>query len=115
LRRYDVQARWAFLMALGSVVPLLVAAGLTLRNFRADVSQIVYGSRSSFVIGFVAFVLLSMIPSGLALLMGMSSAGQRRNDKPTHAWVGFFLGGIVLTLNLILLIAFYKLRLVMPT
>ncbi len=93
-----------------SVVPFLGAMGMVLRNYRHDLGQIIYGAQGRFVMVFLACILLSAVPSGVGFLLGWSSAGQRRNDKPAHSWVGFFLGGCVLTFNLILLIAFYMLR-----
>lgn len=110
LRRFDVQAKYAAVLAVASLVPFLGALILILRNYRHDLGQIVYGAQGSFLMIFAACVLLSAVPSGVGFLLGWSSAGQRRNDKPTHSWVGFFLGGSVLTFNLILLIAFYMLR-----
>ena len=109
-RRFDVQAKYAAVLAGVSVVPLLGAMGMVLRNYRHDLGQIIYGAQGRFVMVFLACILLSAVPSGVGFLLGWSSAGQRRNDKPTHSWVGFFLGGCVLTFNLILLIAFYMLR-----
>jgi hypothetical protein len=110
LRRFDVQAKYAAVLAGVSVVPFLGAVALALRNYRHDLGQIIYGAEGRFVMMFLGCVLLSVLPSAGGFLLGWSSAGQRRNDKPAHSWIGFFLGGGVLTLNLILLIAFYMLR-----
>ena len=111
LRRFDVQARYAVILSFISVVPFLGAAGLVWRNYDRELGQIVYGAQGRFLPTFVGCVLLSMLPGALGFLFGWSSAGQRRNDKPARSWVGFFLGGTVLTLDIIMLIAFYLLRL----
>ena len=110
LRRFDVQANYAVVLACVSVLPFLGALSLAWRNYRHDLGQIVYGAQGYFVVVFLGCVLLSVLPSGVGFLLGWSSAGQRRNDKPARSWLGFFIGGSVLTFNLILLIAFYMLR-----
>ena len=110
LRRFDVQAKYAAILAGFSVVPFIGAAGLVWRNYRHEFGQIVYGAQGRFVLAFLGCVLLSMLPGVLGFLLGWSSAGQRRNDKPLRSWLGFFLGGVVVTLNLILVIAFFMLR-----
>lgn len=114
LRRYDVQASAAFVLAAVSAIPFLVAAGLIARNYDRAVDQIVYGSQSKFVIALGLSLALSMLPSAVAMLLGMSSAGQRRNERQGRSWFGFFVGGAILTLNIILALAFYKLRLEVP-
>ncbi len=114
LRRYDVQARYAFTLAIISVVPFGSAGFMVFRNYQRELGQIVYGEGGSFLPAFAGLVLCSMIPSVLGMLLGWSSAGQRRNDKPARSWTGFFLGGFVLTFDVILLIAFWMLRLEQP-
>ncbi len=114
LRRYDVQASYSCVLSLVSIVPLLGALALALRNYRHDLGQIIYGDKSLFLPVFAGCLLLSLVPGALGFLLGWSSAGQRRNDKPKRSWIGFFLGGGVLTLDLIMLIAFWMLRLPRP-
>ena len=114
LRRYDVQAGYAPVLSLVSVIPFLVAAGLAFRNYHSDLGQIVYGSRGVFLPLYAGCLLLSMMPAALGFLLGWSSAGQRRNDRPTRSWIGFFVGGGVLTFDLILAVAFLMLRLEQP-
>ncbi len=111
LRRYEVQAHYGFILALLSVVPMLAAAVTVLRNYRHDIGQIVYGAQGRFVPVFVACVLLSLISAALGCVFGWSSAGQRRNHRPASSWVGFFVGGAVVTFDIILLLAFWMLRL----
>ena len=56
-------------------------------------------------------VLCSSLPAFVGFVLGWNSAGQRRNDKPMRSWVGFFVGGGVVTLDVVLMLAFYLLRL----
>ena len=113
LRRYDVQATCGYALALFSVLPLLGGAYLAWRNYDGTLEQIIYQSQF-YIPAFVGCILLSMAAGALGCLFGFSSAGQRRNDKPARSWVGFFVGGGVVTLDLILLIAFLMLRLEQP-
>lgn len=110
LRRYDVQATFAFVLGVISVAPLAVAVWLTLRNYQSELGQILYGSRSYLLVHHGSLV-GAMVPSFLAILLGWNSAGQRRNEKQSSSWIGFFVGGTVLTVAIIVLIGFYMLRL----
>ncbi len=111
LRRYDVQAKYAFALAMVSIVPSIAALWMGWRRFDADLGRIIYGSQGRFMLAFVGCVALSMAPAALGFVMGWSSAGQRRNDQSRRSWIAFFVGGGVLTLNVVLLIAFFMLRL----
>ena len=111
LRRYDVQAKYALVLSLGSVLPLIGAATLALRNYDHNLGQIVYGSKGVFLPLFLACLGLSLLPGAVGSVLGLSSAGQRRNDKPAWAWIGFLVGSSVVTANLILMIAYWMLKL----
>jgi len=114
LRRYDVQGQWAFALTMIALAPCAVALWLGLRNFDATMGRIIYGSQGRFLPAFVACVLLSLGPAGVAFVLGLNSAGQRRNIHSQRSWLAFFVGGAIFTLDLILLIAFYMLRLERP-
>ncbi len=115
LRRFDVQATCAGVLSVLAVPPFLAAATLEIQRYNADLGQIVYGSRGLFLPVFLACVLISMALAAVGLLLGWNSAGQRRNDKPMRSWLGFFVGAGVLTFDVVLMIAFYMLRLEKPT
>src|SRR5687767_966414 len=110
LRRYDTQARVSVYVSLASVASLLAMTVFVFtidKGFRLiDKSQFVinYGpTRRMLVLGTGACtILLAIIAFGL----GLNSAGQRRNDKPTLSWIGFFIGAGVLCLAAILLFLF---------
>lgn len=114
LRRYDVQAGWSMALSAVSIIPLVCALMFTWQRYDPVLGRIIYGSEGKFVPVLLASVMASMLPSALGFVLGLSSAGQRRNDKPWRSWFGFFIGGTVMTVNLILLIAFFMLRLEQP-
>ncbi|MFQ5591619.1 MAG: hypothetical protein ACE5HE_10685 [Phycisphaerae bacterium] len=111
LRRYDVQADYAWVLAAVSIAPFLVAAGLLWRNMQWELGRIMYRSDGLFLPAFFVCLGASIAPAATGFLLGWSSAGQRRNDRPMRSWIGFFVGGGVLTLNVILMIAFLMLQL----
>lgn len=115
LRRFDVQARLGFYLSLAALPPMFVAAFLAINRFRPDLGQIVYGSGGKFLPAYFGMLLASMLPALVGFALGLNSAGQRRNDASRQSWIGFFLGGAVLTIDVILVLAFMMLRFKLPT
>ncbi|UCE58364.1 MAG: hypothetical protein JSU63_13090 [Phycisphaerales bacterium] len=111
LRRYDVQATYACVLAIVSVAPFAAAVWLILRNLNRDLRQVIYSAEGLFEPVFLGCILVSIAPAAIAFLLGWSSAGQRRNDKPGRSWLGFFLGGSIVTFDVVLAIAFFMLQL----
>lgn len=111
LRRYEVQAAWSLALAMLSAAPAALAGYLVIRNYDDQLGRIIYGFKGYFLASFAGCVVLSMAAAFLGFAMGWSSAGQPRNDRSGASWAGFFLGGTVLSLNIIMLLAFYMLRL----
>ena len=114
LRRYDVQAVYALVFSLASVVPLLGGVYLFFRNFTFDLAAVVYQQGSMFQSSYLGVAALAGLLSGIGFLLGWNSAGQRRNQRPTWSWAGFFVGGVVATLSVVLLLAFVMLRQEIP-
>ena len=114
LRRFDVQADFAIATAFVAALPCLAALGLAFRNFQREWGQIVYGAKGFFLPAFLGCLVLSILLGAVAFALGLNSAGHRRNDKQARSWAGFFVGGTVLTADLILLIAFFMLRFESP-
>jgi hypothetical protein len=110
LRRYDVQATYGCALSLVSLAPFAGAVVLSFRNYHHDLGQILYSAEGAFLPIFLVCLLVSIAPSTIGFFLGWNSAGQRRNDKPVRSWIGFFIGGGVLTFDLILLVAFWMLR-----
>ncbi len=114
MRRYDVQASYAVWLAAIAVLPFVAASYLAVSRYESVLGRIVYGGGGRFVPAFAGAVLLSLVLAAAAFFLGLTSAGQRRNDKSNLSWAGFFFGGLIVTLNLVLLIGFYMLRLEKP-
>lgn len=110
-RRFEVQAVWAIALALISLGPAVTAAWLARRNYDDQLGRIVYGSDGFFLLTFAGCVLASLAISFLGFALGWNSAGQARNHRSSASWAGFFLGGAALSANIVLLLAFFMLRL----
>jgi hypothetical protein len=115
LRRSEVQARYALVLSVLSAVPCLSAAMLAWRNYDPVLGQIIYGSDGRFLPLFAGGSLAALGLAASAFALGWSSLVRPRNERSGSSWIGFFLGGAVATATLILLIAFYMIRLEQPT
>lgn len=113
LRRFDVQAKYAAVLAVVSVLPLLAAIAVALRNYKSDLGRIIY-QNSGYAMALLGCAAAAMGLSAIAVVLGFNSAGQRINEKQNLSWLGFFLGGSVLTLSFIVVIAFWMLRINKP-
>ncbi len=111
LRRYDVQATYSLFLSLASIAPFVAAVVATAARYKSDLGAIVYSGNSKFLMGFLGCVALSALIAATGFILGWNSAGQRRNEKSGRSWLGFYVGGMTLTLNIVLLIAFWMLRL----
>lgn len=111
LRRFDVQAQYAVILSIVSAIPGLFGFYLVCGRYDGQLRQIIYGAEGRFVLALGACMVASALPAAIAFVLGWSSAGQRRNDRQRRSWFGFFLGGAVLTMDAILMLAFVMLRL----
>lgn len=109
LRRYDVQARVSFALVWVAVLPTLVAMWLVWRNYHADIREIVYRSKS-YALALMACIGFGGLIAGIACVLGYNSAGEARNDQSKRSWFAFFLGGGLVTLNIIIFLGFAMLR-----
>ena len=114
LRRFEVQASWALRLAVVSLAPFVAAVWLAMSRYDGQVGRIIYGAKGQFVLAFAVAVLASLAPAVIGFILGLNSAGQRRNDRSSRSWMGFFLGGAILSADVVLLLAFYMLRLERP-
>ena len=54
----------------------------------------------------------ALLAGAIGSALGLNSAGRRRNERPAWSWIGFLVGSAVVASNLILLIAYWMLRLI---
>jgi hypothetical protein len=106
LRRYDTQARVALVLSLLAVVTLAVMAVGIFRHFNFSTLTPVYGSTRKMAVLLAGMVTILLAAGGFGF--GLNSAGQRRNEKATLSWLGFFIGAAVMCLAVILLFFFFK-------
>lgn len=106
LRRYDVQARVSVFLSAAALVCVVGLAALVFQHLAIREKVIPYNPKS---LRMPLVYTSGLLALGLGLAgfgFGLNSAGQRRNDKPTHSWIGFFLGAGAVTLSVILLYLF---------
>lgn len=107
LRRYDVQARVSVVLSCASIL-CVAAMAACIANAHIDWEYylIRYRPGGPRWLAVMASAGLATLLSLSGLSLGANSAGQRRNDKQRHSWVGFFVGVISLTITLLLLTLF---------
>ena len=98
--RPDSQARLSAVLSLLSCVTLAGLVFLMKRHLDWKQMVISYGRTRGLIIQATFAVTLLLAASGT--YVGWSSVGERRNDKPTLSWLGFFVGAAVISLAFIL-------------
>lgn len=107
LSRHDTQARLSVVL---SALALVGLVGVVILIFSGHIDYqekvITYGRNRGLAIQ--AATAGTLLLGAIGFVMGLSSAGQRRNDKQTLSWIGFFLGATVICL---VIVAFFFFRL----
>jgi asparagine N-glycosylation enzyme membrane subunit Stt3 len=110
---YENQAKLSVgLGGLGGLAILGVLA-LIAKNFHRELPAIIYNPEGKWILVFGLGMLGALVTSAAGLLVGLNSAGQKRNTQTRLSWIGFFVNAGLLTLALIAGLAFYLMR--MPT
>ena len=115
LRRYDVQAKYSVIVSIAAVLPLLAAVFATLSRYQPQLRAIQYGQAGWFKLGFLMCIAAAIFLSVAGAGLGFNSAGQRRNHDQRKSWTGFFIGTGVLSITIIVLSAFWALKLEIPS
>ncbi len=107
LRRYEDQARISLVASLASAVTFIALVGLILRRLSWAELTVFYGqpTRMAILLATAVTGLLAVIGFGL----GINSVGQRRNERQSLSWTGFFVSSVVMVLTLIVF-AFFTFR-----
>jgi len=107
LRKVDNQATTSAVLSLSSVFFVIGLAVLVFRHVDWETLSIFYkgGTLRMPAIGICGLLALGL--SVLGFGFGISSAGERRNQKNHLSWLGFFIGAFVICVTLILLATFF--------
>lgn len=110
LRRFDVQAKYAIVLSALSALGCIAGIFLFFRNFDPVTNRVLFRKDSLFLMTFALAVVVSMLLGAAAVALGVNSAGQRRNEAQGKSWAGFFMGGLAVAIDFILIYAMYQLR-----
>lgn len=110
-RRVENQAPLALWLALISWLPAAAAGYAVYDRFDPHLRAITYGRQSLLLPALAGCLFLACLLSFSAVVLGLNSAGRRRNPSPGRSWLGFFLGMLSLTFALMAAVAFALLRL----
>jgi hypothetical protein len=106
-----VQAKLSLAASLIAAIGLAGMIFLILRNYQAELGAIVFAKKSIYGMAFLGACAATMLLSVIGLALGISSAGQRRNEFQRRSWTGFFLGTAVLAGAIISFVMFWSLQL----
>ncbi len=107
LRRYDTQARVAFILSCLATLGMIAIMILLIRNYVGDLRVIAYGRKSMYGPMIYVATMLTLLLAGAGAAMGAVSAGQRRNELSKRSWAAFFLGGVAISGTIILFAWFF--------
>lgn len=106
LRKVENQAQVSILASLLSVLPWAAMTFFILKNMWPNKEWVFYyGSKGK--AGILICSALALLLSTIGFGLGLNSAGQRRNEKQQLSWIGFFIGGMILTLTIVVLALFF--------
>lgn len=107
LRKVDNQATTSAVLSFSSLFFVVGLAVLVLRHIDWGTLSIFYKSGTLRMPAIAACGLLALGLSVLGFGFGISSAGERRNQKNHLSWAGFFVGAVSICVTLILLATFF--------
>ncbi len=107
LRKVETQATASAVLSLSSLFFLLGLAVLVFRHFDWQSKSIFYKEGTLRVVALGLCGLFSLGLSVLGFGFGISSAGERRNQRNNLSWGGFFVGAFAICLTLVLLAFFF--------
>lgn len=112
LRRYDVQASIGLALSVLALMAAGIATCAVWSRYHPEMRAIPYSNKSWMLPGTLGCVSASLLLSATGIALGISSAGQRRNDHQGRSWMAFFLGLLALLLGSLCGYAFWTLKIV---
>lgn len=111
LNAHEKQAKLSLLLAGISILFAVGLTGLIFRNFHAQFFEVIYDANGRFYPIILATIAVAGITSAIGFLIGLNSAGQKRNTLSKLSWQGFFVNAIALTLTLCMALFFFLTKL----
>ncbi len=110
LRKPENQASASVVLSLSSLFFLMGMAVLMFRRFESENLTFYYSAKT---LRFPMILVSALLAGALATIgfgFGLNSAGNRRNFRTKHSWLGFFIGafGICATIIMFALFWFWK-------
>lgn len=107
---YEKQSQLSLLLAGVSALFTVGLAGLMYKNFHREYFEIIYAANGKWYPIVLGVIALGLVSGGIGFLIGLNSAGQKRNTKSKLAWQGFFGNALTVTLTLCLALFFLLTR-----
>ncbi len=107
---YESLSRLSVILACVGLVAVLVTLGLLLRNADLEARYVYYNPKGMFLPALGAGLFVSLATAAAGFFIGLSTAGQRRNQATGLSWAGFFLSAAVITLTMSAVVVFYFTR-----
>ena len=112
MRRFDVQAKYAMFSSMAAILGVASLLVLILRNYRKLEVAVVYSGDSMFAPAVFVITAGTLLLAATGAMMGLNSAGQKRNTNNKQSWIAFFVGTAMASFAVLLfgMFWFYKLK-----
>jgi hypothetical protein len=107
LKAYENQARLSIMLGVISAAAALAGAALVAQRFSFEHFWTSYNAKTIRLPMILATILVALVAGAAGVLLGLNSAGQRRNSKSKLSWTGFFLNAGMITLALCVFVFFW--------
>lgn len=107
LSSYEGQALLSVVLAGMGGLFVILAAAFIIGAFNREHFEILYRQGSPRFFSIVLSLAVAGFSSAIGFILGLNSAGQRRNTASARSWRGFFANAVVVTLSMALVVFFY--------
>jgi hypothetical protein len=115
LRRHEDQATVSVILSMLALFGLIPLALVVFRNVNFEQRWIIYNPKTARVMVVLVGAAFSGGLAFLGFVLGINSAGQRRNSRQAFSWLGFAVGAAVMLAAFLMLACFWFLKRPMPT
>lgn len=110
LKSYENQAKLSVFLGFFSLAAAIGVVAMLGRNFSAEHFYVTYSSSGLWFPMLGAGMGLGLLAGAVGFFVGLNSAGQRRNNRSSLSWQGFFLNAGVITILMSAAIFFFFTR-----